>query len=91
MSVQSERFAAGCVNPLHATFDKSWPSLRSSTMRLILISHLLSLGTAGQIHPASEPAARPEGDGAARRGLPLLQAHAGEYRSIDIHYLLLIN
>ena len=47
-------------------------------MRLILISHLLSLGTAGQIHPASEPAARPEGDGAARRGLPLLQAHAGQ-------------
>merc|ERR1739842_262689 len=37
----------------------------------------------GQIHPASEPAARPEGDGAARRGLPVLQAHAGQRAARD--------
>ena len=80
------------MNPLHATFDKSLPSLRLSKHSLTDIDlSLILLGTAGQIHPASEPAARPEGDGAARRGLPLLQAHAGEYRSIDNHYLLLVN
>ena len=32
----------------------------------------------GQIHSATEPAPGPETDGPARRGLPLLQAHAGK-------------
>ena len=49
MSVQSKRFAAGCVSPLHATFDKSLPSLRLSKHSLTDIDLPSSLS------PFSEP------------------------------------
>ena len=61
------------------------PAFRRAA-RLISFSLSFSPPNSGQIHPASELAARPEGDGAARRGLSVLQAHAGAYFSINCCY-----
>jgi len=49
-------------------------SILNLTKPFVLLSYLS--GLSGQIQSVAEPAARATRDGSARRGLPLLQAHA---------------
>lgn len=52
------------------------PSFFADVIFLERVPNIIAF--AGQIHSATEPAARPENHGAEGRGLPLLQAHAGQ-------------